>query len=124
MQTEVTADAIREMLAQLERVREAAPEMGELREVRDFLVGVFPLRFETTGGVAVAMEPLAVYGLPDDYWQTYRANLEAVGPDEVLAAARDLLHPDRLLMLTVGDAARVREEVEAAAFGPIEVVRA
>lgn len=122
VQTEVTADAMREMLAQLERIREAAPEMSELREVRDFLVGVFPLRFETTGGVAVAMEPLAVYGLPDDYWQTYRANLEAVGPDEVLAAARDLVRPDEMLLLTVGDAARIRDEVEAANFGSIEVV--
>jgi predicted Zn-dependent peptidase len=123
VQTEVTADAMREMLAQLERVREAAPEMAELREVRDFLVGVFPLRFETTGGVAAAMEPLAMYGLPDDYWHTYRANLEAVGPDEVLAAARDLVHPDQLLLLTVGDASAVRAEVEAAGFGPLEVVR-
>jgi predicted Zn-dependent peptidase len=122
VQTEVTADAMREMLLQLELIREAAPEMPELREVRDFLVGVFPLRFETTGGVAVAMEPLGVYGLPDDYWQTYRANLEAVGPDEVLAAARDLVRPDELLMLTVGDAARIRAEVEAANFGDVEVV--
>ena len=122
VQTEVTADAMREMLAQLERIREAAPELGELREVRDFLVGVFPLRFETTGGVAVAMEPLVVYGLPDDYWQTYRANLEGVGPAEVLGAARELVRPDELLMLTVGDAGRIRESVEAAGFGPVEVV--
>ncbi|HEX2194270.1 MAG TPA: pitrilysin family protein [Candidatus Limnocylindria bacterium] len=122
VQTEVTADAMREMLVQLDRIRDAAPELGELREVRDFLVGVFPLRFETTGGVAVAMEPLAVYGLPDDYWQTYRANLEAVGPEEVLAAARDLIRPDELLMLVVGDAQRVRSEVEAGSFGPVEVV--
>ena len=122
VQTEVTADAMREMLAQLERIREAAPEMAELREVRDFLVGVFPLRFETTGGVAVAMEPLAVYGLPDDYWQTYRAELEAVGPAEVLAAARDLVRPDEMLLLTVGDAGRIRTEIEEAGFGPIEVV--
>jgi zinc protease len=124
VQTEVTGDAMREMLTQLDGIRAAAPELPELREVRDFLVGVFPLRFETTGGVAVAMEPLAVYGLPDDYWQTYRANLEAVDPDAVLAAARDLVRPDEMLMLVVGDAARVREEVEAGGFGPVEVVPA
>jgi predicted Zn-dependent peptidase len=122
VQTEVSGDATREMLAQLDRIREAAPEMPELREVRDFLVGVFPLRFETTGGVAAAMEPLAVYGLPDDYWQTYRANLEAVGPDEVLAAARDLIRPDELLILAVGDASRIRGELESGGFGPVEVV--
>jgi predicted Zn-dependent peptidase len=122
VQTEVTGDATREMLAQLERIRDAAPEMGELREVRDFLVGVFPLRFETTGGVAGAMEPLAVYGLPDEYWQTYRAELEAVGPDEVLAAASDLVRPDELLILAVGDASRIRGELESGGFGPVEVV--
>ncbi|HSM38317.1 MAG TPA: pitrilysin family protein, partial [Candidatus Limnocylindrales bacterium] len=99
VQTEVTADAMREMLSLIEGIREAAPEDGELEEVRDFLVGVFPLRFETTGGVAMAIEPLAVYGLPDDYWQTYRRNLEQVTSADVVSAARDLIATDRLLML-------------------------
>lgn len=122
VQTEVTADAVRETLAQLDRVRASVPEIGELREVRDFLVGVFPLRFETTGGVATAIEPLAIYGLPDDYWQTYRQQIEAVSPDDVLAAARDLIDPDRLLILVVGDASRIHEEIEATDIAPVEVV--
>lgn len=122
VQTEVTADAMREMLAQLEHMRAAAPELPELRDVRDFLIGVFPLRFETTGGVATAIEPLATYGLAHDYWQTYRQRIEAVGPDDVLAAARDLIRPDDLLMLVTGDADRIREEVEAAQLAPVEVV--
>ncbi len=124
VQTEVTADAMREMLAQLEHVRAAAPELGELREVRDFLVGVFPLRFETTGGVATAIEPLATYALPDDYWQTYRQQIEAVGPEDVVSAARDLIRPDDLLMLVTGDAARIRDEIEAAQLAEVEVVSA
>ncbi len=73
VQTEVTVDAIRELLGQLERIREAPPDEAELAEVRDFLVGVFPLRFETTGGIASAIEPIAIYDLPHDWWQTYRA---------------------------------------------------
>ena len=60
----------------------------ELREVKDFLIGVFPLRFEATGGVAAAIEPLAVYGLGDDFWQTYRTRLEAVSPTEACHASR------------------------------------
>jgi predicted Zn-dependent peptidase len=122
VQTEVTADAIAEMLGQLAGIREKEATLAELREVRDFLVGVFPLRFETTGGVAMAIEPLAVYGLPDDYWQTYRRNLEAVGTDDVLAAGRDLLDPERFLIMAIGDAQRIREEVAARDFGPLEVV--
>jgi predicted Zn-dependent peptidase len=124
VQTEVTADAIREMLGQLTRIREGAPSETELHEVRDYLVGVFPLRFETTGGVTMAIEPLAIYGLADDYWQTYRASLEAVGANEVLSAANELIHPDQALILAVGDASLIREEVAAAGFGELEVVQA
>jgi zinc protease len=123
VETEVTADAIRELLGQLDRTCDTVAEDRELREVRDYLVGVFPLRFETTGGVATAMEPLAIYGLPDDYWQTYRANIEKVGPAEVHDAARSLIHPDRLVIMAIGDAARISDAVEAAGFGPVEVTR-
>ncbi len=124
VQTEVTADAIRELLAQLDRIREAPPGEEELAEVRDFLVGVFPLRFETTAGIAAAIEPLAVYGLPDDYWQAYRERVEAVSTADVHAAARDLVRPDEALILLTGDAARVREELESGGFGPLEVIAA
>jgi zinc protease len=124
VQTEVTADAIRELLGQLERIRDEAPADEELTEVRDFLVGVFPLRFESTTGIAAAIEPLAVYGLPEDYWQTYRANVESVSTDDVAAAAGELVRPDEALVLITGDADRTRAEIEAAALGPVEIVPA
>ncbi|HEX2222505.1 MAG TPA: hypothetical protein VHK06_08275, partial [Candidatus Limnocylindria bacterium] len=122
VQTEVTVPAIRELLGQLDRIRESPADEGELREVRDFLVGVFPLRFETAAGVAAAIEPIAVYGLPDDWWQTYRGRIEAVNADAAHAAARGLIRPGELLILLTGDAARVRDDLEAAQFGPLEVV--
>ncbi|MGH2417961.1 MAG: M16 family metallopeptidase [Candidatus Limnocylindria bacterium] len=122
VQTEVTVDAIRELIAQLERIREAAPIEDELAEVRDFLVGVFPLRFETTGGIAGAIEPLAVYDLPADWWHTYRDHLEAVGTGDVHAVARELVRPDEALILLTGDAARLRSDLEAADLGPVEVI--
>jgi zinc protease len=120
VQTEVTADAVRELLGQLDRIREAAPDEDELREVRDYLIGVFPLRFETTAGVASAIEPMAVYDLPADWWQTYRSRLEAVGPRDVLEAARELVRPDEALILVTGDAVRIREELVAADLAPVE----
>jgi zinc protease len=119
VQTEVTTDAVRELLAQLDRIRDAPPSEDELREVRDFLVGVFPLRFETTGGIAAAIEPLAVYDLPDDWWHAYRSRLEAVTPDDVHRVARDLVRPDEALILVVGDAAKVGDELAGAGLGPL-----
>lgn len=123
VQTEVTTDAIRELLAQLEGMRTHPPDEAELREARDFMVGVFPLRFETTGGIAGAIEPIAVYGLDHEYWQTYRSNLEAVTTDEVLEAATELIRPDESLVLLTGDAARIGDELEGAGLGPVEVIQ-
>jgi zinc protease len=122
VQTEVTLPSINETLAQLDRIREEPPGDDELREVRDFLVGVFPLRFETTAGIASAIEPIAVYGLPDDWWQTYRAHIEAVGTTAAHQAAVDLIQPSRLVILVTGDAQRLRGELESAELGPVELV--
>ncbi|MFH1755091.1 MAG: pitrilysin family protein [Candidatus Latescibacterota bacterium] len=46
---------------------------------------------------------------PDDYWQNYTKNMEAVTADDVLAAAQKYLHPDKLVFLVVGDPEAVQE---------------
>jgi predicted Zn-dependent peptidase len=48
-------------------------------------------------------------GRPDDYWQDYTKNMEAVTPDDVLAAAQKYLHPDKMVFLIVGDPEEVQK---------------
>ena len=48
-------------------------------------------------------------GRPDDYWQNYKKNMESVTPDDVLAAAKKYLHPDKLVFLVVGDPEAVQK---------------
>lgn len=122
VQTEVTVDAVRELLGQLERIRAEPPGAEELAEVRDFLVGVFPLRFETTPGIAAAIEPLAVYDLPDSWWHEYRSRLEAVDLAAIHATALELIRPDEALILMTGDATVLRDELADADLGPLEVL--
>ena len=50
--TEATVPALREFFAELDRIRETPVTDDELAAARDYLVGVFPLRFETPGPVA------------------------------------------------------------------------
>ena len=59
--TEVTIPALRELLAELDRIRETPSTDAELRAARDFLIGVFPLRFETPGPVAGSLAGLFVH---------------------------------------------------------------
>jgi zinc protease len=124
VQTDVTAPAIAELVALLEAARTAPFDDSELRDARDYQIGIFPLRFETTGGIAGGIEPIAVYGLADDFLQTYRDRMEAVGAAEAHAAAIELIRPDELLMLAVGDAKVIRGDMEALGIAPVEVVPA
>ncbi len=48
-------------------------------------------------------------GRPDDYWKNYTKNIEALTPDDILAAAQKYLHPDNLVFLVVGDPEAVQE---------------
>ncbi|MEX0626681.1 MAG: pitrilysin family protein [Chloroflexota bacterium] len=124
VQTDVTAPAISELVALLEATRTAPFGEAEITEARDFQIGIFPLRFESTGGIAAAIEPIAVYGLAEDFWQTYRDRMEAVGATEAHSAATELIRPAELLILAVGDADVIRNDVEALGIAPVEVVPA
>ena len=120
--TEVTVPAIVDTLAELERIRNAPVEAWELKAARDFLVGVFPLRFETPGPVVGALAGLAVHDLPDDELARYRPAIEAVTIESVLAAAGHI-RPDQAAIVLVGDADAFGAELEAAGFGPVTVER-
>jgi zinc protease len=124
VQTDVTAQSIAELVKLLEAAPNAPFEDAELKEARDYQVGIFPLRFVSTGGIAAAIEPIAVYGLADDFWQTYRDHIEAVGAAEAQRAAAELIRPADLVMLAVGDASQIRAPIEALGIGPVEVVEA
>jgi predicted Zn-dependent peptidase len=123
VQTEVTTDAIRELIGQLEGIRTAPPDEGELAEVRDFLVGVFPLRFETSGQVADALAGLVTHDLPDDELDRYRPTVAAVTAADVLGAARDHLNVGLASIVVVGDVSRFEEDIRQGGYAEVEVIR-
>ena len=121
--TEVTVPAIVDMLAELERMRETRVTDGELASARDFLVGVFPLRFETPGAVVGALSGLAVHGLPLDELTDYRSRVEAIDVDAVEAAARAHLQVERAAIVLVGDVDAFGSDLEAAGLGRLVIDR-
>ncbi len=123
VQTEVTGPAIVDILGELRRIREAPIAEAELREARDFLIGVFPLRFEVAAQVVGAISGLVVHGLPDDELDRYRPAVAALTTDEVREAALRHVRPDDASIVLVADAELVLPQLEAAGIGPVEVVR-
>lgn len=123
VQTEFTVPAIMDTLAELRRIGEAPVTVEELTTARDYLVGVFPLRYETSGQVAGAIASLIATGLPDDELDRYRPAVAAVSIEQVLEAARTRIRPAELSVVLVGDADAFLPDLEAAGIGAVEVVR-
>jgi zinc protease len=123
VETDVTAAAIADIVAELRRIREAEVEADELGAARDYLVGVFPLRFETSAQVAGALAGLVVHGLPDDELDRYRPTVAAVSAEAVLAAARMHIDPDRASIVVVGDVSRFEPALRDAGYAEVEVIR-
>ncbi len=121
--TDVTAPAIVDLLTELERLRHEPVTEAELDAARDFLVGVFPLRFETPGPVVGAISGLVIHDLPDDELSRYRPAIESVSASDVLAAAERRIDPARLTIVAVGDADAIGRELEAAGLGTLVVER-
>jgi zinc protease len=120
--TEVTVPAIVDTLAELDRMRDTAVTAAELKAARDYLVGVFPLRFETPGPVVGALAGLAVHDLGDDELTRYRPAIEAVTIESVQAAAQHIRTHESAIVL-VGDADAIGAELEAAGFGKVVIER-
>ena len=104
-------------------MRTVAPTDDELGSARDFLVGVFPLRFETPAAVIGAIAGVVVHGLPFDELDRYRDAIDAVSADAVQAAARAHVRPDEAVIVLVGDADAFLPALEAENLGRLVVER-
>jgi predicted Zn-dependent peptidase len=117
--TEVTLAAIKEMLAEFDRMRRLKVTAADLRNAKNYLNGVFSLVLSTQGGVADQIVQAHMLRLGKDYLANYRAQVEAVTAVDVQEAARRFILIDRPAIVVVGDAAKLKRGLST--LGPVEV---
>ena len=116
VRTAVTGDSLKEFFYELNRIRDDAASVEELADAKNFLTGVFPIRAETQEGLTNLIVSQELYGLPADYLQTYREHVAAITVEDVQRVANKYIHPDRMALVIVGDAAEIVPQVEAYAM--------
>ena len=121
VQSDVTAAAVREMLKEFDRIRSEPVTNSELSLAISYLDGVFPIRFETTRAIASALASQAIYRLPAEYYDTYRANIRAVTASEILTVAQRHFDPARLQVVAVGDPSAITEPLIELGIGDVSV---
>jgi len=120
--TEVTADAVREAVFEVEKFVTEGPSQEEIESSRDYIAGVFPLRFETTDHIASHVVNTLVYGLPDDYYQSHRERVRMVTQDDVHQAVVRCIRPDEMTIVIVGDAESVKDPLLDLGWGDLEIL--
>lgn len=120
VKSDITHRAVEEILREIDGLRAAPPTRDELTLATDYLAGVFPIRYESTSSVAGAIAGAEVFGLPADWFATYRDRIQGITPEQVHAAARAHVDPSRLLVLAVGDPAVIAAPLGALGVAPVE----
>ena len=93
----------------------------ELKRAKDSLANSLPGAFETSADAAASFSNVYIYDLGLDYYTHYAESVNAVTAEQALAAAKKYLVPDRLVVIAVGDRAKIEPELRKLNLGTVEI---
>jgi len=112
--------ALVEFMKELKGIEGARPVTDdELATAKDSLIQRLPSAFASVQGINGAITSLWVQGLPDDYYQQYRAKIAAITAADVLRVAKQYIDLDHLAIVIVGDKASIEAPLKATNIAPI-----
>ena len=118
VETASTAAAIRESLSEIAGIRGTRPVTAdELALGIAALTRGYARNFETAEQVARAMVQIALYDLPDTYFDEFVSKIEHISVADVTTAAARHLDPDRLTTLIVGDLDAISTDLDSLGLG-------
>jgi zinc protease len=115
-----TDSALLEFMKELNGIRQSVPP-DELSRAKRYLQLQLPGNFETTQQIAGALVPVALYGLPLDYYNNYVQNIEGVTQADVARVAQQYISPGSLAVVIVGDRKTIEQGLKAINVGPIAI---
>ncbi len=121
IRTDATAPAVSEILKEIHRMIDTTMKPEELSLAKDSQSRSLPGIFETDSGEAGALSELFAYNLARDYFSTLPERLNAVTAEDAEAAAKKYLHPDQLILVCVGDRAKIEPELVKLDLGEVEI---
>lgn len=81
----------------------------EVEAAKTYLTGAYPLRFDGNGQIASILAGMQMDGLPIDYIATRNDQIDAVTVEDVNRVAAELLDPDGLRFVVVGQPVGIEE---------------
>jgi zinc protease len=121
VRSNATDSALAESVREFRRMASEPVPQPELTGALTNVVASFPSSVQTVQGLMGRLNDVVVYGLPLDYYTTYRERLAAVTPSEVSRIGSSQLKPDGLTIVVVGDLKTIEAPIRALNLGALEV---
>ncbi|PYT93815.1 MAG: peptidase M16 [Acidobacteria bacterium] len=121
VRTDVTAPATTEIFNELKRMRDTQMTPEEMKLAKDSITRSMPGRFERGTDAAGTFAELFTYDLPLDYFSKFPGAIDAVTPEQAQAMAQKYIHPEKVVVVAVGDRAKIAEEMKKLNLGKTEI---
>ncbi len=120
VQTDKTMESMAEIKRELKEYLGDNPATNEeLEKVKNNNTLSLPGRWETASAVLRDIGEIVTYDLPDDYWDTYADNVRNLSLEQIAEAADDVIKPDNLLWVVVGDREKIEPRIRELELGEI-----
>ena len=120
VQADKTKETIEEILGEIKSLLTNKPISGnEYQNARRSRVNQLPGLWETMAGVESSLLELVNFNLPDDYFEKYPARINGLKSEDLNRAARQVLHPESLIWVVVGDRSKLEKSLKELGLGEI-----
>jgi zinc protease len=121
VRTDVTGASVAEIFKEVRAIGQTPLPASELAGARDAQIYSLPGQFDTNSAIGASLANLFIYELPPDTWRKLPDQLRQVTGAHVLAAARKVLRPERMIVTAVGDQAKIVPQFRALGLGQPEL---
>ena len=111
VRNDVTGATIKEIYAEIDKLRAGGPETEELSDAKQYSRGVFLLQNATQSGFAGTVNTVNTFSLPGDYPETFQRRISQPSAEAVKTGAEMLLGSQDSVVVVVGDYAKVKEQL-------------
>jgi len=123
----VQTDKTKESMAEINKeyrgvVGEHPISDAELKKIQANETLRVPGSRETLAELGQAITDIVQFGLPDDYYETYGAKVSALRLPDVNGAAKEIVHPDHVIWVVVGDRAKIESGVKELHLGDFHLM--
>ena len=123
VQTDKTKEALVELEKELQGIVKGRPiEPAELSRAQAALTLTLPGSWETMAALAGSIGNIVTYGLDDRYYDTFAEKVRSQTIAGVTAVAAEVVHPDQLVWVVVGDRSKIEPGLRELKLGEIRLI--